>query len=227
LRGIAILMMVWFHFLWDLNFFGFTQIILYEGFWGVFQKATAGTFLFLVGTSLTINYNRNKENFEKRFLLRSIKIFFWALLITIFSLIFFPSQIILFGILHLIGLSILFSIFFVKRKYLNLALSLLVFFAVMFFDFTLLNIEFLFWAGLAKSAPALDFFPLIPWISVVFLGLFFGNFFYEGAKAKINFKNPQNKAVDFIGFLGKNALFIYFIHQPILFSLVGIARFLI
>ena len=47
-RGIAISMMVWFHFLWDLNYFEIINVSLYSGFWGLFQKATAGLFLFFL-----------------------------------------------------------------------------------------------------------------------------------------------------------------------------------
>ena len=68
LRGIAIIMMVLFHFLWNLNYFGFVEVSLYSGVWGLFQKATAGLFLLLVGTVLTINYNRYKENYLQNFL---------------------------------------------------------------------------------------------------------------------------------------------------------------
>ena len=60
LRGIAISMMVLFHFLWDLNYFNLINIQLYEGFWGLFQKATALFFLLLVGALIAINKSNGK-----------------------------------------------------------------------------------------------------------------------------------------------------------------------
>ena len=133
LRGAAVLMMVVFHFFWDTNFFGYTNISLYEGFFGAFQKLTAGTFLFLVGVSLAVSHSRKKENFEKKFLFRSAKIFGLGALITLFSLLFFPSEPIFFGVLHLIAVSIALSVMFVRKKNLNLILGLLVIFSPLFF----------------------------------------------------------------------------------------------
>jgi len=227
LRGIAILMMVWFHFLWNLNFFGFIKISLYEGFWGLFQIVTASTFLFLVGVSLSISYHRTPLGFGKRFFSRGIKIFLWGILITIFSLIFFPSSPIFFGILHLIGFSVIVLIPLVKKNYLNLFIGALIIFSTLFFNFSSLEIKSFAWLGISKSAPALDFFPVLPWIGVVLLGLFFGNNFYSKHKSLFEIKKPQNRIVDLLVFFGKNSLFIYFIHQLILFPLVGIARFFV
>mgnify|MGYP001594545108 CR=1 FL=1 len=90
-RGIAVIMMVLFHFAWDLNYFGFLEQNPYEGPLGLFQKATAGAFLFLAGTTLTISYNKSPANFMHRFLKKSAKIFVWALIITFFTLVFFPE----------------------------------------------------------------------------------------------------------------------------------------
>jgi len=220
-RGVALLMMIVFHFLWDLNFFGFTNISLYKGFWGLFQITTASTFLFLVGVSLTISFNRKKEGYRKRFLFRALKIFSFGLIITIFSLLVFPSSPIFFGILHLIGFSILLSIPIVNKKYLSLVLGILIITGSVIFSFSSLQIENLAFLGLSNPGPALDFFPVLPWFGVVLLGIFIGNQFYSNNKTRII--KPDFKIVDFIGFIGKNSLFIYFIHQPVLFSLVGIA----
>ena len=105
LRAIAIIMMVVFHLLWDLNYFGFTNAEMYFGFWGIWQKITAGLFLLLVGIVLNISWNRRKNALH--FLKRGIVIFCGGLLITAFTLIAFPEQFIYFGVLHLIGVSII------------------------------------------------------------------------------------------------------------------------
>ena len=38
LRGIAIIMMIVFHFFFDLNYFGILQNEMYQGFWLIFQR---------------------------------------------------------------------------------------------------------------------------------------------------------------------------------------------
>ncbi|MBI2598135.1 MAG: DUF1624 domain-containing protein [Candidatus Diapherotrites archaeon] len=224
LRGIAVLMMVLFHFLWDLNYFEFISVSLYEGFFGLFQKATAGTFLFLVGVVLSISFGKSGENFQKKVFVRSAKIFSYAMLVTIFSLLFFPQEPIFFGILHLIAVSILLSTFFVRLGFLNLILSAFFVFSPLFFDYSSQNLKLFFWIGLAKSPPALDFFPLIPWFGAVLAGIFAGNYFYKNGTGKFEIKNPGTALTDFVAFLGRHSLFIYFAHQPVLFSLVGISK---
>lgn len=66
LRGLAIVMMIIYHFLFDLEYLGkLPAISLYTGFWKGFQISTAGLFLFLVGVSLTLSYNKRLKKFLK------------------------------------------------------------------------------------------------------------------------------------------------------------------
>ena len=58
IRGIAILMMVVFHILFDLNFFSVYAVNVSTGFWRYFGYATASLFLFIVGVSLAISHAR-------------------------------------------------------------------------------------------------------------------------------------------------------------------------
>ena len=55
LRGIAIIMMVVYHLLWDLLLFNLvTDITLQAGLWKYFQRTTASLFIILVGVSLAV-----------------------------------------------------------------------------------------------------------------------------------------------------------------------------
>ncbi|MEX1021489.1 MAG: heparan-alpha-glucosaminide N-acetyltransferase [Litorilinea sp.] len=59
LRGVAIIMMIIFHLMWDLWFFRILpDVVLWEGFWKYFQRTTASLFIFLVGVSLSLSYRR-------------------------------------------------------------------------------------------------------------------------------------------------------------------------
>ena len=46
-RGLAVIGMIIFHALWQLNYFGYTTLSLYSGWLGLFQKIIAITFYFL------------------------------------------------------------------------------------------------------------------------------------------------------------------------------------
>ncbi|MEZ4658418.1 MAG: heparan-alpha-glucosaminide N-acetyltransferase domain-containing protein [Caldilineaceae bacterium] len=61
LRGVAIVMMVTYHLMWDLWFFRLVANQTFLSlFWELFQRTTASLFLLLVGVSLTISYNRRR-----------------------------------------------------------------------------------------------------------------------------------------------------------------------
>jgi len=60
LRGIAIVMMVVFHILYDFSFFGNFSFDVFSGFWFYFGKACAVLFLLLVGVSLVISSFKKK-----------------------------------------------------------------------------------------------------------------------------------------------------------------------
>ena len=78
-RGVAIAMMVVYHLMYDLDYFGGYDIESTSGFWARFAD-TAGTFLFLVGVSLAISYSRASaarpgRSLFGKYLLRGIRIF--------------------------------------------------------------------------------------------------------------------------------------------------------
>lgn len=221
-RGIAIAMMVIFHFLFDLNYLGFAEISLYEGFWGIWQKITASLFLLIVGIVIAVKYSQDGKNFEKSSLKRAGIVFVAALIVTMGTFVFFPTQFIYFGILHLIAVSILISIPLARYKYLNLILGLFLLIIPLFANTNSFEIPFLVWMGFATPFPTFDFFPLIPWFGVVLIGIAKGKFLYGNEKQRIVFDFPKNRLTDFFVFLGKNSLAIYLLHQPIMFGLVYI-----
>lgn len=223
LRGIAIIMMVVFHFLWDLNRFNFVELSLYTGFWGIFQKTTAGLFLLLVGMAATISYNKNAGEYSRKAVKRAATIFGGGILLTVFTLVAFPEQFIYFGILHLIGVSVLLSTPLVNRKALSLVLGLGLIALPLITDLNSLEVKELVWLGLATPWPTLDYFPIIPWFGVVLLGVFLGNTFYENRVAKTRLERPKIIGITLLENLGRYSLLIYFLHQPILFSGVYLA----
>ena len=226
LRGVAIVMMALFHFLWDLNYFNLIQVSLYAGGWGIFQKATASLFLLLAGIVLTINYSRRKD-FIPEFLRRGTTVFALGLVITAATYIFLREEFIYFGILHLIGLSIILSVPLVRRKFLNLFAGAALIIAPAVYNLQSLAITPLVWMGLAPPFTALDFFPLIPWFGVVLIGIFLGNVLYGGGIPKIKTVEPNGKIAGFFEVLGRNSLLIYFSHQFVLFPLAYIISVLI
>src|SRR5919107_917815 len=123
-RGVAIVMMVVYHLTYDLDTFGGYGIEATSGFWARFADATASAFLFLVGISLAISYSRagaGRRLFGK-YLRRGIRIIAYGMALTIVFFV-LDMGVVAFGILHLIGVSIILAYPLLKYRIGNLILG--------------------------------------------------------------------------------------------------------
>jgi len=112
-------MMILFHSVFDLDYFGVREVDIHSGFWFYFARLTASLFLLLVGVSLVLSHSRAErlaraEQFRFRLLKRSIWIFSWAMGITLVTRLLFGDGFIVFGVLHLIGVSLLLAYPFLR-----------------------------------------------------------------------------------------------------------------
>jgi len=221
-RGIALIMMLVSNFVTDLQFFN-----NYAGlaeFWWWLARITAFLFVFLVGISLNISYaNAKKEgkaNFSK-FLKRGLFIFGLGLLITVITYFTIPQAYIRFGVLHLIGLSIILAYPFLKLKQgvsLWSGISLIV--IGLLLSAIAVNTSAFLLIGLTPAGFAsVDYFPLLPWFGVVLLGLYFGKALYKEGNRSFKLNTSISK-LNPICFLGRNTLWIYLIHQPIFIAIL-------
>lgn len=250
LRGVAVITMIVYHLTWDLWYFGvFPDIDLWSGFWKYLQRFTASTFILLVGLSCTLAYRHERErrgpqaHLFPKFFRRGLKIFGLGLLL---SLVVWTVGIgyVDFGVLHLIGFSIIAAYPFLHFKWLNLGLWAVFVVAgglvqQLHFNGLWLTLQFgdrngaplwldsrwLAFLGITSTRyAAVDFFPIFPWFGVVLLGIWFGNWFYAGNQRLV--KVPDwggDFPLTSLQFLGRHSLVIYLIHQPIL--LLGLALF--
>ena len=214
-RGLAVIGMIIFHALWNLNFFGYTTLNLYSGWLGIFQKVIAVTFLALVGIGLTLSANKH-ENYKTWFLKRGLFIFGLGMLITAFTFIFFRENLIYFGILHLIGVSIILAIPFAKQIYANLILGLSLIITGLYLQTLTFNFSYLLWLGFYTPLATFDYYPILPWFGIILIGAAFGNIIYKNGNRLKEIKEYNN----IISKIGKQSLLIYFIHQPILFGVL-------
>ena len=220
LRGIAIIMMVLFHFLWDLKYFGFINFNLYSGFWGYFQVATASLFLLLAGMMVALGTQKYGEMGSFNLVKRGAFIFSVGVLITFVTYLIFPNDFIYFGILHLIGVSIIIAIPIAKRKLIPLIVGLIFIVLPLLINLQSFGIDLLVWVGFAVPKSTLDFEPVIPWMGAFLVGVFLFNLFYNGGKRNFKLKDNQGFFSRKLQFLGKKSLVIYLVHQPVMFLIV-------
>ncbi len=235
-RGVAIVMMVVFHLMYDLwAFGGREEIVLYRGFWFYFQRATAGSFILLVGISLVISYNRalaqrgSAEGLFWKFLRRGLRIFAVGMGLTA-AVWFAGAGRIDFGILHLIGASVVLAYPFLRYRWANVALGLALNGLAEIFQGIKVPTYGLVWLGLEPpNYVFLDYFPLVPWFGLVLIGIALGNTLYpDGQRAFVLPDWGRYFPLNLLRFLGRHSLLIYVVHQPVLIAVLaalGIIQF--
>ncbi|MFH0713589.1 MAG: heparan-alpha-glucosaminide N-acetyltransferase [Candidatus Micrarchaeota archaeon] len=220
LRGVAIILMVIFHFFFDLNYFGILQNAMYSGYWLIFQRVTLSLFLITVGVSLHLQRVKNpRQIFSKRF----IALLAAAVLITIATWLYSPSETIWFGVIHLIALSTLLAIPFLNRAKLCAAIGTVMLAGSLFFTLPQINSPLLLWLGVQfPGFSSFDYVPLIPWFGLILIGIYLGKKLYPLLASIV--PKPQNAIINYkinaLQFLGCNSLVIYLIHQPLLFAAI-------
>lgn len=212
MRGVAIIMMVAFHFIYDLNSFGFTDIPLFTHWAGTAWR-TLIVFLFLsaVGISLVIAHSKTLK--LKKFIKRQIYLGIAALIVSAGTYVMFPDGWVYFGILHLIWFSTIIAISFVNLPKTSLLIAALILIGAIFDQPNLSFISYLLEPYLPLGS--VDYYPLFPWLSFVFIGIYLGH-------------NPYYQKIfifrlNWLEVIGKHALIIYLTHQIVLFSVVSLA----
>ncbi|MDF0589748.1 heparan-alpha-glucosaminide N-acetyltransferase [Candidatus Methanocrinis natronophilus] len=226
LRGVAVAMMILYHALYDLDYFSGPDILdVRSGIWPSFALATASIFLLLVGVSLSISSARTRISgwdFLRRSIRRGAIIFSWGVAITFTTFLLLEEGYVLFGILHLIGATIVLSIPFIRRPLLALLLGLAAISAGIFLRQFSFETPWLLWLGFVPLGYySVDYFPLLPWSGVVLVGIFLGGRLYPHGKRGFQIPDLSSRTpAREISFLGRNSLLIYFLHQPLLIILM-------
>lgn len=227
LRGLALVNMLVFHFLYDcFMVYGFdTRWALYPGV-VVWERYICVSFIVISGISL---------NFSRHAYRRGLIVNACGLLITLVTALVMPEQIIIFGILNLIGCSmiltqaarklldkvnpfvgaavsfILFAFFFgVSEQYLG------------FFNLRLLELPDSLYRANYFAAFGIhngdffstDYFPLFAWFFLFVFGFFLWRVF-----CALRWEKVFKINIPVLGFIGKYTLWIYMIHQPVLMGI--------
>ncbi|TQD24919.1 heparan-alpha-glucosaminide N-acetyltransferase [Methanolobus vulcani] len=228
LRGIAIILMVIFHFIFTIDYLGIHEFDMHSGLLLVIGRSAAILFLFLVGVSLTLSYSRAKISSDGtqgqfiHYLKRGAGIFGWGLVITVVTATFLERGTIYFGILHLIGVSIILAYPLLRFREKNLHLGLSFLFAGVIMRGAYANYPWLLFLGVKPYGfYSLDYVPLIPWFGVVLLGVFTGNSLYPDYRRNFHMCDcGENTVVRALVYMGKKSLLIYLVHQPVIVGLL-------
>jgi len=230
LRGFAVVCMVFYHGFYTL----FAVFSLEVGgillkFFMPAEPFFAALFILISGVASSLTHSNLHRGLK--LLCVSVSLTAVTLLLTLFGV----YEEIFFGILHLLAVSMLLVAAVEKYIYkINLAsgstVSLILFLTFYNvpngylgfggFSLTLPQIMYssnwLFWLGFpTKFFFSSDYFPVIPWIFMFFLGAFLGRYSYTQKFPSV----LKKKFFSPLDFVGKHALIIYILHQPIFFGL--------
>jgi uncharacterized membrane protein len=225
-RGIAILMMIVFHTVFDISFFKIAPIDVATGFWRWFAMATASLFLLVVGISLVVSHARSATGLSgftlaKKFLYRGAGILALGLLVTFATWLYLPEGFVIFGILHLIGFSVMLSVLFFRFGKYNILLGLFCI-AGGFFIGNIPGPVWLLPFGIyPASFASVDYTPLIPWFGAVLVGMGVGELLYSGGVRRFEPPDLPDRIVRPLSLLGRYSLVIYLVHQPVIILLLA------
>lgn len=235
IRGITLISMILYHGCWNLVYLYGMEWEWYQFSKGahVWQQSICQTFIFLSGFCFSLGKRRWRNG--------SV-IFFSGILVSLVTYWFMPENAVRFGILTCIGSCLLITAFLDKIfRYFPKAQSTIVMLLLFLitkqvnsgwlggrtFVLKMLPKEWyssFFSAYLGfppESFSSTDYFSLVPWIFLYWAGYFF----YLSIKKKGFWKKEiMQLKLPMITKMGQHSLFIYLIHQPILY-MIGEAMF--
>lgn len=226
LRGLALLLMLFYHTMWDIvNLFGVKADWLSPSFDYLLQRFICITFIMLSGFCSQLTRNPYK---------RGAIVLAASLMIFVATAVAMPSSVIVFGVLTLIGAC---TIIIVPLKraldkvntYLGFCLSLILYLCTEW-----LSAGFLGLPGLGFFLPkaiyanyftaflgfphenfrSADYFPIFPWIFIFIAGYFIFRIFSENGLLR-TLKAPRIRPLEWIG---RNTLLLYLLHQPVIYG---------
>lgn len=222
-RGLALIAMASYHFMWDLTSFGYLEPGFPSTGWPrLYARAIASTFLFLVGFSLVLAHGdriRWRSFWKRWFIIAGA-----ALLVTVASYFAIPQGLIHFGILHAIAATSLVGLLFLRLPWpLTFLVAICVFLVPQFLRSDMFNQPWLWWVGLStQPRQSFDYVPLLPWFAAVLAGIGAARLPFVTNRLRQNEsgEKPSGRVKSALAFLGRHSLVFYLVHQPVLISIL-------
>ncbi|WP_428240471.1 heparan-alpha-glucosaminide N-acetyltransferase [Gynuella sp.] len=214
-RGLAILLMIIFHFSYDLSYFKFADFKVNQGYWDWFRYIIVTLFFSVSGISMVLA-TRNGIRW-KQYLFRVSQVVAGAIAVTLATWFVFPKSWVYFGVLHFIAVSMLAGLLFIRIPVIALITGISIFLL-----FNLTNWFNLHWLYI-ELKPILhlprgtqDLTRFIPWFGMILIGIWLG---HQNWRPNL----PHSRWLNALAWMGRHSLAIYLIHQIVLFELVNAA----
>lgn len=225
LRGFAVAQMIVYHFIYDLNHFGWVKLrMFHEQPWTGWRTAIVTQFLLLVGVSLVLraSFNPGPLGFWRRW----VQVAAAAALVSAGSAMLLGPRFIWFGILHFIAAALIIVRPLVVLGPWNVLLGASVVAFGLLYAAPFFNAQPFSIIGLVTRKPITeDYVPLLPWLGVVLLGAGLAALWQRRGWSIVPALQPLNEAPPrLLLALGTWSLTVYLVHQPIMLGVLSIAR---
>jgi uncharacterized membrane protein len=213
LRGVGIVLMVAYHFAFDLAWFRMINADFnHDPFWLASRAIIVTIFLALVGVSLVLAKRAHPG--PQPFWRRVALIAACAVLVSIASYLTFPQTFITFGILHAIAVSSVLARPLMAFPRVAFVLGVAIVALGVTVQLPVFDRSWLNWIGMMTHKPATeDYVPLFPWFGVVLIGVAVGALI---PRMQRSLMTADRFAPAWLGWLGRHSLIIYLVHQPLL-----------
>lgn len=230
LRGLCLILMIFYHAAYDVVFiFDVNFPIFFSPLFNALQLFIACGFILLSGISSRYSHSNLK---------RGVIVLGIAAAMTLITFFTIPSQIVVFGVLHMLGICMILHGLIFRSEFVTYPpfpgfIACLALFALTWgisdgyigvFSFKLINLPSALYGYYLLSPIGLlsanfyssDYFPMLPWMFLFFSGSFLGIAFRQRLMPDFFYRGRSG----FLGKLGKRSLIIYILHQPLLYGIL-------
>lgn len=232
-RGFVVINMILYHAVWDFVYiFGYNWQWFRSEYAHLWQQWICWSFILISGFCWQMS---------RQSLKRGLQVFAAGLIITVVTLVFMPSSRVIFGVLTLLGSSMILMIpcDMVFKKIPPVA-GTIVSFALFLFvypvndgflgfgvrEVVVLPVEWyvnLFTTYLGFPEPGFwstDYFSILPWFFLYATGYFAYRVFMQGKRNEKTAWALSKSICPPLGWIGRNALIIYMLHQPVVYGIL-------
>lgn len=220
LRGFAILCVVAVHFLFDLTYFLNADVQLGGFYWAI--KQNGGVFFVILSGACAALGTRS---FKRGCLVFACGLIVSAVTYCIYRLGMAGEGIVVrFGVLSLLGVCMMLYPLFRKWPVPVLAVTGAVLVALGFYVAALtVRPSWLYPLGLmSASFTSSDYFPLLPNLGWFMLGSVVGKTAYRDKRSLLPSFPKDFSIIRFFRFCGRQSLWIYLLHQPVLYGIIAL-----
>lgn len=235
LRGLAVLMMILHHLIFDLRYlFELDVFSFQESWWFDALLRPVFLFVFLTVSGICCTFSRSNSK-------RGIRMLLAAFLLTVATTLVWQVSglelAIFFNVLHLLALGTL--IYALMERIITDASS--------FSGWLVFGAALIIWGGSVlpqvpqTNSPLLipfgllpenfvgmgDYLPIFPWLGFFLIGAVLGRLLYQSRCSRFTGVHPKFlRSIAPLTWLGRNALIVYILHQPLLLAVLYLLRFI-